>query len=76
MKHRKIRKPLRRLGILALVLVMLLNSGVIARAENVVGMVYNYEELTEAIASAKSGDVIEIESNIRIPRGATLGEHG
>lgn len=76
MKQRTIRKPLRRLGILALVLVMLLNSGVIARAENVVGTVYNYEELTEAIASAKSGDVIEIDSSIVIPKGATLGESG
>lgn len=76
MKTGKIRKPLRRLSILALVLVLVLNSGIIARAENVVGMVYSYQELSEAIAGAQSGDVIELGSSIRLPQSCTLGEEG
>ena len=72
MKTGKIRKPLRRLGILALILVLLLNNTMIARAENVLGTVYSYEELTEAIAGAQSGDVIILGGSIRLPKGSTL----
>ena len=72
MKTVKIRKPLRRLGILALILVLLLNNTMIARAENVLGTVYSYEELTEAVAGAHSGDVIILGGSIRLPKGSTL----
>lgn len=68
MKHRK----LRRLGILALVLVLLFNT-IGAQASTGGVTVNSYEELVEAIKQADDMDVITIGSFFVIPKGSTLG---
>lgn len=68
MKHRK----LRRLGIAALVLVLLFNT-IGAQASTGGVTVNSYEELIEAIKQADDMDVITIGSFFVIPKGSTLG---
>ncbi len=69
MKHRK----LRRLAILALVLVLLFNT-IGAQASTGGVTVNSYEELVEAIKQADDMDVITIGSFFVIPKGEHTGK--
>lgn len=70
MKHRK----LRRLGIAALVLVLLFNTiGAQASTGAPDVTVSSYEELIQAIEQASNLDIILIAGVISIPEGASLG---
>lgn len=71
MKHRK----LRRLGILALVLVLLFNTiGAQASTGAPDVTVKTYEELVTAVQEASNLDTILIGAVIEIPEGATIGD--